>query len=78
MIDEPIDIGAADIFFDGVHDIKIIEGVVRIALIARRDGEMVIVARLAIPLSELPDVIQALVIALTDAAKVIIKPVLSS
>lgn len=75
---DPIDTGAAEIFFDGVHEIKIIEGVVRMALVSRRDGQMIVALRLAIPLSELPEVIQELVIALTTAAKVIVKPPLSS
>jgi hypothetical protein len=58
-----------EIFFDGIHEVKIHDGVVRIALFSRTDGTGVLVARLANPLSELPDVIQALVIALTNAAR---------
>jgi len=54
---------AQEIFFDGISEVKIIDGVVRIVLYSRQDGTGVIVARLALPLSELPDVIQALVIA---------------
>jgi hypothetical protein len=61
--------GAAEIFFDGIHEVKIVQGVVRIALFSRQDGTGIIVARLALPLSELADAIQALVIALTEAAK---------
>lgn len=76
--DEPIDLGAPEILFDGIQSNKIIEGVVRIALYSRHNGERVIVGRLAIPLSELPDVIQSLVILLTEAAKTIVKPALSS
>lgn len=67
-----------EIFFDGIAEIKIIEGVVRLALYSRRNGEHVITARLAVPLSELPEVIQSLVISLTEAAKAIVKPPLSS
>jgi len=59
----------AEVFFDVVHEVKIVGGIVRIALVLRQDGTGVIVARLATPLSELPDMIQALVIALTNAAK---------
>ena len=61
---------AQEIFFDGIHEVKIIDGVVRIVLFSRQNSTGTIVARLALPLSELPDVIQALVIALTEAAKV--------
>lgn len=64
-----IDPGVAEIFFDIVHEVKIVAGIVRIVLVLRQDGHGVIVARLATPLSELPDAIQALVIALTNAAK---------
>lgn len=60
---------AQEIFFDGIHEVKIIQGIVRIVLFSRQNSTGVIVARLALPLSELADVIQALVIALTDAAK---------
>jgi hypothetical protein len=59
----------AEIFFDGIHEVRIIEGIVRIVIYSRQNAVGVIVARLALPLSELPDVIQALVIALTEAAK---------
>lgn len=77
--DHPIDLGAPEIFFDGVSaDIKIIEGVVRFALYSKRGNETIVTARMAVPLSELPEVIQSLVIALTEAAKVIVKPILSS
>lgn len=59
----------AEIFTDGIHEVKIIGGIVRIVWFARQDGTGIVVARLAVPLSELPDAIQALVIALTNAAK---------
>ncbi|MCK1322117.1 hypothetical protein IVA94_14695 [Bradyrhizobium sp. 156] len=60
---------AQEIFFDGIHEVKIIEGIVRIVLFSRQNSVGVIVARLALPISELPDAIQALVIALTEAVK---------
>jgi len=60
---------AQEIFCDGIHEVKIIDSVVRIVLYSRQDGTGVVVARLALPLSELPDMIQALVIALTEAVK---------
>jgi hypothetical protein len=64
----------AEIFFDGIHEVRIIEGIVRVVIFSRQNAVGVIVARLALPLSELPDVIQALVIALTEAAKGGVKP----
>ena len=70
MIDVVDPHNAQEIFFDGIYEVKIIEGIVRIVLYSRQNSVGVIVARLAVPLSELPDVIQALVIALTEAAKV--------
>lgn len=76
---EPIDpIGVPEIFVDGVSDVRIIEGVTRIPFYARRDGEGEVVVRLAIPVAELPDVIQTLVITLANAVKTVIKPALSS
>jgi hypothetical protein len=60
---------AQEIFFDGIHEVKIVAGIVRIVLYSRQNDVGTVVARLALPLSELPDVIQALVIALTNAAK---------
>ncbi|WP_369723648.1 hypothetical protein AB8Z38_06710 [Bradyrhizobium sp. LLZ17] len=59
----------ADVFFDGVHEVKIVGDSARIALFSRQNGTGVIVARLVLPLSDLPDVIQALVIAQTQAAR---------
>jgi hypothetical protein len=70
--------GVPEIFVDGAAEIKIIEGVTRIPLVARRDGEREVVARLAIPITELPDFIQSMVIALTEAAKAIVKPAMQS
>jgi hypothetical protein len=58
-----------EIFFDRIHEVKITRGVVRIVLVSRQDGTSTIEARLRCPLSELPDIIQALVIALTNAAR---------
>jgi len=60
---------AQEIFFDRIHDVKIIDSIVRAALISRQNDSAVVVARLALPLAELPDAIQALVIALTNAAR---------
>lgn len=77
--DDPIDpLAVPEIFLDGISEIKIIEGVVRIVLVERQDGQRIVSGRLKIPLSELPEVIQALVISLTEAAKSIVKPPLSS
>ena len=67
-------LNATEIFFDGIQDVQIIEGVVRIALYSRQDGAKVITARLAVPVSELPEVIQALVISLAEAARRIVLP----
>ena len=75
---ETIDIGTPEIFFDSITEVTIIEGVTRFALQVHRGDETVIVARLALPLPGLPDVIQELVILLTEAAKIIVKPPLSS
>lgn len=60
---------AKEIFFDGVSDVQVAKGFARIVLFSRQDGKGVIEARLRCPLSELPDVIQALVMALTKAAR---------
>jgi hypothetical protein len=65
---------AAEIFCDGVHEVKTIEGVVRIVLFSRQNNVGIVAARLAIPATELPDVIQALAISLAEAAKNIITP----
>jgi hypothetical protein len=69
MIDVIDPHNAQEIFFDGIHEVKIVAGIVRIVLYSRQNDVGTVVARLALPLSELPDVIQALVIALTNAAK---------
>lgn len=58
-----------EIFADEICEVKIVDGIVRTVWIERQDGTGTIVARLALPLSELPDVIQALVIALTNAVR---------
>lgn len=60
---------AHEVFTDGIHEVKILESVARIVWFSRQDGVRVLAARLAVPVSELPDVIQALVIALAEAAK---------
>jgi hypothetical protein len=65
---------AQEIFFDGINDVKIIKGVVRAVLFARQNGVGIVAARLRLPAVGLPDVIQALVIALAEAAKTNIKP----
>lgn len=76
---DPIEaFGAPEIFCDGVAEIKIIADVARVTLHERQDGTRVVTGRLKIPLVELPDVIQSMVIAFTEAAKTIIKPTLSS
>jgi hypothetical protein len=69
MIDVVDPHNVVELFFDGIHEVRIIEGIVRIVIFSRQNAVGVIVARLAVPLSELPDVIQALVIALTEAVK---------
>ncbi|MFK4647186.1 hypothetical protein QIH93_14935 [Bradyrhizobium ottawaense] len=69
MIDVIDPHSAQEIFFDGIHEVKIVAGIVRIVLYSRQNDVGTVVARLALPLSELPEVIQALVIALTNAAK---------
>lgn len=58
-----------EIFFDGIAEVRTIDGVVRFAIFSRLDGTGVVVARLGIPLGGLPDVIQALVLALAAAAR---------
>lgn len=73
--DDPIEAFAVpEIFVDGIADIKIIADVARVSLVERHDGLRVVTGRLKIPLVELPDVIQSLVIAFTEAAKTLIKP----
>lgn len=66
--------GLPEIFFDGIHEIQIVEGVVRISLFNRQTEPAVITARLAVPVSELPDVILRLVTTMAEAAKEIVKP----
>ena len=56
-----------EVFFDMIHEVKVSAGIVRIALLSRQDGTGVIVLRLVHPISELPDVIQTLTIALANA-----------
>ena len=67
-------LSAPEIFFDGVEDIKFDEGVVRLALYSNQGGARVVVVRLAIPSSGVPDVVQKLVVILTTAAEAILKP----
>lgn len=67
--------GVPEIIVDGVSEVKIIEQVARIPWYSRHNGESEVVVRLAVPVSELPEVIQALVIALAQMVRNIIKPV---
>jgi site-specific recombinase len=71
----------AEILFDGVTDIHISDAVFRCTLFSRHRShgrtQRVVVARLAAPVSELPDIVQKFVIVLTEAARTIVKPVLS-
>ena len=60
---------AAEIFFDNAHEVRIVGGLVRSVLFARQDGTGTVVARLAQPVTELPDLIQMLVMALAEAAR---------
>lgn len=73
--------GAPEIFFDGVTDIHIVQAVFRCALFSRQrspgseeNGDSVIVARIAVPVSELPEIIEQFVIVLTRAAKDMYRP----
>lgn len=70
-----------EILVDDVVDIHILEAVFRCTLLSRQRFEgaerLVEVKRLAIPVSELPDIIQKFVLALTQAAKVIVRSPLS-
>ena len=73
-MDDLLDSGAPEIFFDGIHEIKVTEGVVRLALYSNQTGSKVICARLAIPFSGLPDIILILVTTMAEATKEIVKP----
>lgn len=70
-----------EILFDGVTDIHITDAVFRCTLFSRQrthgQTHRIAVARLAAPVSELPDIVQKFVIVLTEAARTIVKPVLS-
>lgn len=59
----------AEVLCDGANEVRIVEDKARTVFFARQDGIGIIVARLAFPVSVLPDVIQALVIALAKAAR---------
>lgn len=78
-ISEPF--GVPEILFDGVTDIHITEAIFRCTLFSRQrtHGQIhrVAVARLAAPISELPDIVQKFVIILTEAARTIVKPVVN-
>jgi site-specific recombinase len=73
--------GVQEILFDGVTDIHITDAVFRCTLFSRQRSQGQIhreaVARLAAPVSELPDIVQKFVMVLTEAARTIVKPVLS-
>lgn len=58
-----------EVFADGVSEVRIIESVARAVFFSRQDGIGLVAARLAFPVAVLPDVIQALVIALAEAAR---------
>jgi hypothetical protein len=62
---------AQEIFFDGIHEVRIIEGIGRMVLFSRQNSVGVVVARLALPVSELPDVILALVAAQVAATRAV-------
>ena len=67
-----------EILFDGVTDIHVTEQLFRCTLFSRQKShgriERIAVARLAAPLSELPDIVQKFVIVLTEAARTIMAP----
>ena len=58
-----------EIFCDGVTDVRIIENLARAVFFSRQNGVAIVAVRLAVPTSVLPDVIQALVVALAEAAR---------
>jgi hypothetical protein len=64
---------APEIFFDGIHEIKIVEGVVRIALYSKQNSSSMVAVRLVVPASELPEVIQGFVRVLADATRPLIR-----
>lgn len=72
MPEEPI--GLPVIAFDRIADVRIIEGLARISVVERLNGESEPVARLMVPMSELPEVIQALTIALVEAVRAVVAP----
>lgn len=58
-----------EVLCDGADEVRIIEDKARTVFFSRQDGIGIIVARLAFPVSVLPDVIQALVIALAKSVR---------
>lgn len=70
-----------EITVDDVVDLTIRDSLFRCTLVSQQQSEghvkNVEVARLAVPVSKLPDIIQKFVIALTQAAKTIVRPPLS-
>lgn len=84
MSDEAVEpFAVQEIFFEGVTDLHIEQGMFKCILFSRQKapGESAVhrvaIARLATPVSELPDIVQKFAIALTQAAKTIVKPILS-
>lgn len=80
MTDETIEPSpVAEIFFDGVSEIHITDQVFRCTLysLQRTAGVVapmpVAVARMAVPVTELPDIIQGIVTAMTNAARVLVR-----
>jgi hypothetical protein len=58
-----------EVLCDGTDEVRIIEDKARTVFFSRQDGIGIVVARLAFPVSVLPDVIQALVAALARAPR---------
>lgn len=66
--------GLPVIAFDEVSEVKIIAEVARISLVERRNGEGEPVGRLMVPVTELPEVIQALTKALAEIVRAVVNP----
>jgi predicted transcriptional regulator len=66
--------GLPVIAFDEISEIKIIAEVARISLVERRNGNSEPVGRLMVPVTELPEVIQALTKALAEVVRTVINP----
>lgn len=59
----------AEDFCDGIGDVKTIDDKVRFAAFTRQNSTGIVIRRLVIPIYELPDVIQALAMALAEATR---------